>query len=443
MTQQHPPALYMLFATEMWERFSFYTMQALLVLYATAAIHQGGLGLDTKSALALFGLYGAAVYILPILGACIADRWIGLQTAVVWGGALMAVGHFLMVFETYPTFLAALALLALGSGFFKPCITSILGLLYEKQPELRDSGYSIFYMGVNVGAFLAGIAGGYLQVYYGFSYAFGAAGIGMLIGQSVFMVGRKKYLGEVGFEPSAPSSLSREGLSSFEKRRVGVLIAVYAFVMTFFIAYWQYGGALMLYTETYTNRDFMGFEVPTAWFFSLNPLYVVLCCPIISLAWNRMAKQSEACLDLRKILVGFALSTLSFGILWAGSVGVDLDRGVQSGMGLLIVYYLIITIGEYCIVPVTYSLISKLAPQAYLSRLMGLFLVSIGISSMVASKMGESIADLPPSTVFAQIGWILAGFTLLLLFSFSFLERWGGLRPTAPETRIATTTPSA
>ncbi|MCB1135990.1 MAG: peptide MFS transporter, partial [Chlamydiia bacterium] len=303
MSFRHPKGLYLLFMTEMWERFSFYTMQALLVLYATAALAEGGLAMNSAKAIALFGYYGAAVYIMPLLGAYFADRKIGLQRAVIIGGVLMAIGHFLMVFNQELTFYLALAFLAAGNGFFKPCITSLLGCLYDDQPQGKDSAYSIFYMGINVGALLAGIVGGALHVYYGFDYAFGTAGIGMCIGLATFLWGRKRYLGNVGLEPIVKhEEAATVSLTSEEKRRIWGLMSVCLFMTAFFIGYWQYGGAMTLYAESYTDRMLGSFEVPTAWFFSLNPLFIILCCHIMGIVWSRLGTYISVCLGIRNIL---------------------------------------------------------------------------------------------------------------------------------------------
>jgi POT family proton-dependent oligopeptide transporter len=421
----------MLFATEMWERFSFYTMQALLVLYATATLAEGGLEMGSSEAIALFGYYGAAVYACPLIGAYCADRYLGLQKSVVIGGALMAAGHFLMIFNQFPTFISALVLLAIGNGFFKPCITSLLGCLYDKRTEGRDAGYNIFYMGINVGALLAGLIGGWVQQTWGFHYAFAIAGFGMLIGQAIFVWGRHRFLEGHGIEPHGVDSSGAvldQPLTTEEKQKVWAILLVCVALLLFFIGYWQYGGALTLYAENYTDRTVGGYEIPTAWFFSLNSFFIIVLCPFVSLLWARLARVVQVELDVKKILVGFSLTALSFWILWKGSEGVSPEVGKQSGPLLLVVYYLIITVGEYCIVPVIQAMISKIAPRRLLSRLMSLHLVAIGAAGILAGYLGGMIEDLDPFQIFRFICLLLTAFSALLFAGHWTIERLAGFR---------------
>lgn len=228
----HSKGLGLLFLTEMWERFSFYTLRALLVLYMVAKTMDGGLGWSRKEAISLYGLYIGAAYVLPVIGGYLSDRFLGQQRSAMIGAALMALGHFCMAFNGLLFFYSALTLVAIGNGFFKPCLTSILGQLYDDSPESqRDSAYSLFYMGINIGGMLAGFAAGWLLTHYGFDAGFSVAGIGMVIGMGLFWSGKNRYLGEVGKYPQVKTEDHHTvPLTSEEKSRLGVILVLFFYL---------------------------------------------------------------------------------------------------------------------------------------------------------------------------------------------------------------------
>ena len=278
--KKHPKGLYLLFATEMWERFSYYGMRALLVLYLTQSLIQGGLGFSEENATLLYGLFTGFVYITPLLGGWLSDNYLGKRKAITIGGVTMMLGQFCLAAQSNLYFLyAGLVLLIVGNGFFKPNISVLVGDLYKPNDSRKDSAFTLFYMGINLGAFFSPLICGYLSINYGYRFGFFAAGLGMLIGQLLFNALGKRFLGELGKSP-ALSMISESGhkvpLSTEERDRTWVIIVLVLFCVFFWAGFEQAGSSMTLYTEKFINRNFFSFQIPTSWFQSVNPFFIVL-----------------------------------------------------------------------------------------------------------------------------------------------------------------------
>jgi proton-dependent oligopeptide transporter, POT family len=465
----HPRGLFVLFYAEMWERFSYYGMRALLVLYLTKHWL-----FDDGSATLIYGAYGALVYITPVLGGILADRWLGQRKAVLFGGLLLAAGHGLMAVEgnggqsdpAINVFWAALAFIIVGSGFLKANISVIVGQLYNMKDVRRDAAYTIFYMGVNVGAALGTILVGYLGETIGWAYGFGMAGIGMIIGLIIFVLGKPALMGR----GEAPEPLSKQkeytlyavglaavavcwGLIQYQDVIQtllivsGVAMLAYTlyeafklpkepreriFAMLFLIAlnplFWglfeQAGGSLNLYTDRYVDRS----GVPTSLFQSINPIYIVLLAPIFAALWQWLGRKGLEPSAPAKF--GLALTQVGLGFLvfvWgANSVGPALTPVL-----FVFLIYLLHTTAELCLSPVGLSAMARLAPLHLASFVMGAWFYMTAVGNFVAGKIGEATGGEGGEMsrelvldVYWQIGLVAIGISVLVLAVSPFVKRW-------------------
>lgn len=415
----HPKGLFMLFCTEMWERSSFYGMQAILVLYIIGKTTAGGLGWSNGEALQLYGTYVGLAYMTPLLGGWIADRFIGQRASVMVGGALMAAGHFLIAFNELWAFYSALALIAFGNGFFKPCVSSILGGLYSEKDSRRDSAYSIFYMGINIGALLGSLVSGWLQVNYGYDWGFSAAGIGMLIGIGVFWHTAKHHLGDVGKRPKPrlERDVNKPPMTKVEKRRI-IVILIMAVVQTIYVMAWSQGGGLLtIYAEQHTDRMIGGWEVPASWFNALNPFFIILFAPLLSIVWNTLGKRGKDFSFITKFAIGFLLTGVSFLVLVVDIAELNTNPEYMTSVLLMIGFYAIFTLAELMLFPVFWSAVSGLASPRNISLLMAVALSSIGLGAKLGGVVGSYVDELGPQKVLSIVMFtmfILAAVCLLL-----------------------------
>ena len=308
----HPKGLYLLFFTEMWERFSYYGMRAILSLYLTKKLMEGGLGMNKEEAMVLYGYFTGFVYFTPLIGGWLADRYLGKRLAITIGGITMMLGQFtLFAMNNMMGLYVGLLLIIIGNGFFKPNISTLVGGLYKDGDERRDAAFSIFYMGINLGAMFAPIVIGAISdnlfattnadgtIAYGYRYGFLASGIGMLLGQVIFNVLSPKYLGDLGVKPvgAAVDTVESAGVKSVnpetgkelnereERQRISVIFILLIFAVFFWAGFEQAGSSLSLYTDKYIDRTIGGFEIPTSWFQSVNPLFIVTLTPLFTMFW--------------------------------------------------------------------------------------------------------------------------------------------------------------
>ena len=413
----HPKGLFVLFLTEMWERFSFYGMRALLVLFLIDNV-RGGLGWSEADALKLYGIYTMAVYMLGIPGGALADRYIGQRAAVFLGGLLQCIGHFLLALQNELIFIAGLCCITIGTGLLKPNISAMVGGLYAKGDPRRDGGFTIFYIGINIGAFLASIIVGWVGEVYGWHYGFSLAGFCMLIGIVTFLIG-KKHLGSVGIKPQRAKKIGSATLAHItftkkEKDRLLVLVISLLAVCTFFAAFEQAGGLMSLYTKKYTNRYIFNWELPTSIFQGLNPAFVMIFGPIVALIWSKLDKRYKQISSIYKMGVGNIIISLGFLVMVGASLQKQNSFTGQSDLHWLVNAYLLHTLGELCLSPVSLSFITKVAPQRIKSSMMGIYFAAIGAASWIAGKLGEQSVLLGDLIVFKRIFVFTA--TLGLLF---------------------------
>ncbi len=398
MILKHGKGLKLLFMTEMWERFSFYSLRALLPLYLTARVMDGGLAWDRCDALLLMNNYLAMAYLLPVVGGYFADRFLGQRRSAMIGAVLMAVGHFCMAFNALPMFFTALALVSIGNGFFKPCLTSILGELYDDADESqRDSAYLIFYTGINVGAFIGGIVSGWLMENYSYDVGFSIAGIGMLIALFTLWWGQDRYLGDVGKKPQV-KTVNHQPVPLTAKEKSQLLVVVYLFFMTiFFFIAWEQTGMLSLFIRDHVDRQFLGWTIPTLWLASLNPFFIIFFAPLLSLLWAYLGRRNLDPFLGVKMGIGFLLLALAFGLIGYKSMRPEIS---PHWIWIVIMQFLT-TLGELCFIPISWAAVTTLSPRPYVTRMMGLMLAGIGLGTFLGGEFVSLTLDsLGETTIF-------------------------------------------
>lgn len=420
----HPVGLYVLFFTEMWERFSYYGMRAILVLYLVAKTQDAnaGLGWTNKEALALYGWYTMLVYVASIPGGIIADRVLGQKKSVIVGAVLLVIGHSVLAIEEMWAFYTGLGLIIAGVGMLKPNISTMVGGLYKKGDIRRDKGFTIFYIGINVGAFLSSLIVGYVGEVYGWHYGFGLAGICMFFGLVQFIYGQKYLKGVGDYLGKSENVEDREALNrplnKIEKDRVIVLILSFLMVIVFFGAFEQAGGLMNIYAKDYTNRMLMGWEIPASWFQSLNAFFIITLGTLVASYWaNRKLKGKEAS-SLFKMIMGLII--MGAGFLFMSAAAVEYENTGSSAMYWLVLAYLFHTIGELSLSPVSLSFVTKLAPAKYASLMMGLYFATTGLGNKVAGLLGESASEFGEFSVFTGIAIFCIVFGLLI---WAFLKK--------------------
>jgi POT family proton-dependent oligopeptide transporter len=468
----HPRGLSTLFFTEMWERFSYYGMRALLILFMTAPLTAGGLGFETGAAGAIYGLYTSMVYMTSLPGGWIADRLIGQRRAVLYGGILIASGHFSMAFPSTSTFYAGLALIVVGTGLLKGNVGVIVGRLYGPDDNRRDAGFSIFYMGINLGAFIAPLVCGYLGQRVNWHIGFTAAGFGMVLGLVQYVLGAK-YLGDAGLYPAPAESAEAEarlkgrvrlwggvGLATVVLAAVGLTtgavpitarqiadaagylllgITVCLFAWMFFAADWtpaerkrlyaiavlfvaaavfwsefeQAGSTLNLFADRATRTSILGWEFPSSYFQSLQPMFIITFAPIFAWLWMRLGKRepsSPAKFGIGLLFVGAGYAQL---VVAAGLAA----NGVKVSPWWLVVTYLLHTFGELSISPVGMSATTKLAPVRVAGLMMGVWYLAISVGNFIGGRLSSLYGSMPLPNLFGAIAavGIAAGLVMFAL----------------------------
>lgn len=474
----HPKGLYMLFFAEMWERFSFYGMRGILVFYLV----QHWMFSQGEGSLIL-GAYGSMVYITPVLGGWLADRYLGQRKAVLFGGVLLALGHLFMVFEgnggqddaAISVFWLALALIIVGSGFLKANISVMVGQLYKLTDARRDAAYTIFYMGINVGAAAGTILVGYLGQTVGWAYGFGLSGIGMVVGLIVFVLGKNALRGA----GEAPSLLAKKkelliyaagfaavvlmwfliqyreaiqlllilcglgllGYVLFEafkmpkqpRERIFAILFLIALNPLFWGLFDQAAGSLNLYTDEFVDIG----DVPASLFQSINPIYIILFAPLFAMAWQWLGKRglepsapAKFALALAQVGAGFlvfAWGANQFGV----NTRIDGEMVFVTPMIFLFLIYLLHTTGELCLSPVGLSAMNRLAPSFMASLIMGAWFYMTAVGSFLAGKIGEATGGEDGEmtqeltlAIYTQIGWVAVGAAVIVLALSPIVKRW-------------------
>jgi POT family proton-dependent oligopeptide transporter len=431
----HPKGLSVLFATEMWERFSYFGMASLLVLYmvkylllpgqveavlgyrAVKAALESLFGpLDVQPlASQIFGFYTGFAYLTPILGGYLADRVLGQRNTAIIGALLMAIGHFLMAFEAL--LFIALAFLIFGIGAFKPNVSTQVGSLYGPGDPRRLRAYSIYYVGINIGAFLAPLVAGTLGGEVGWHYGFMASGVGMLIGTAIY-AGGMRWLPPDELHRTRAAHAPTKPFSEAEWRAIVGLLCVFVLVAFFWATYDQQGNTLLLWCEDYTERSInLGFwkgEIPTTWFLALNPLMIFVFTPILLKLWSVERQIGAELSTISKLALGFLCVAL--GNLMMAAAAWDLAPSAKASPWWLVGYFTIVTVGELHLAPVGLALISRLAPARVLSLMMGLWLAATFPGDVLGGWLGGFWSTMEKSNFFLMIGAI-AGTAGLAVFA--------------------------
>ncbi len=395
----HPAGLFVLFFTEMWERFSYYGMRALLVLYISSTVGDGGLGWTKASALELYGWYTMLVYVMSIPGGIVADRFLGQKKSVLYGAIILVAGHGILAIEQMWAFYSGLGLIVFGVGMLKPNISTMVGGLYKKGDIRRDKGFTIFYIGINIGAFLSALIVGYIGQNYGWHYGFGLAGIGMLLGLVVYLRGQK-YLATVGnflgkSEDAAERELLKKPLTKIEKDRMIVLLLSFLIIIVFWGAFEQAGGLLNIYADEKINRDIFGWEMPSTWFQSFNAAFIIIFGSAVAWFWAQRKLKGKETSTLLKMGAGTIVMGLGFLLMVGASKEAGATEFGTASFWWLTGAYLLHTIGELCASPTALSFITKLAPVKYASIMMGVYFAATGFGNKLAGTIGEASQSEP------------------------------------------------
>ena len=423
-----PYGLYILFFTEMWERFSYYGMRALLVLFLISEVDSKnpGYGWSEIDALWLYGWYTMLVYVASIPGGIIADKFLGQKKTVMLGGALLVIGHSVLAINHIYAFYTGLIFIILGVGGLKPNISTMVGGLYDKNDNRRDIGFKIFYMGINIGAFLSALIIGGIGEVYGWHYGFGLAGIGMLLGQMVFVWGQKYLVGVgdfIGTVDNPDKELINKPLTNIEKDRVIVLLLSFLIVIVFWGAFEQAGGLMNIYAFEKTNRliESINFEVPATWFQSLNAGFIVLFAVIVGGFWSWWKSLGKESALLFQMAVGVIIMAIGFFFMSAASL--EFQENGSSAMYWLVLAYLFHTLGELCTSPTAMALITKLAPLKYASIMMGTYFACTGFGNKLAASLGTWAQTAGEFEIFTGIAIFCSAFGFLVILLLKPLKR--------------------
>ncbi|MBL4671402.1 MAG: peptide MFS transporter [Arenicella sp.] len=476
----HPKGLQTLFFTEMWERMSYYGMRVLLVLYMTASMQEGGLQLTVAAAGAIYGLYTGSVYFMGLPGGWIADRLIGGQKAIWYGGITIMIGHIILAIPVDGTFFIGLIFVVLGTGLLKPNISAVVGQLYSIEDNRRDAGYAIYYMGINLGSFVGYIVCGYLSTAYGWHWAFGAAAVGMAVG----LIQYRKTIGNLEGVSAEPVQLmtdagnrnSRLVIGAFlvvlavvtwlmitgalvfdpielaesvaiiftavfviyfasiyflgkldrrEKRGMLALLLVCVASACFWSGFEQAGSTLNLFAQDYTDRMIGGFEIPTGWFGSANALFIVLLTPFFAALWINLGKRMVTPAYGIKCAIGLMIMASGFIVMYfAAQIAAT---GLKAAPFWLIMVYFLHTVGELCLSPIALSAVSKLSPRRFMGQMMGVFVLTYSIGNIIAGLLSGSfdpnnVAEMP--SLYGQIATFSIGIGAVILLLGLFTKKW-------------------
>jgi proton-dependent oligopeptide transporter, POT family len=423
----HPSGLSTLFFTEMWERFSYYGMRAFLILYMVTPVADGGLGFSDPDAASIYGTYTGSVWGAAILGGIVADRFLGQYRSVLIGGIIIALGHFTLAFKALPFFYTGLALIVVGTGLLKPNVSTVVGSLYAPGDTRRDAGFSIFYMGINLGAFMGPLIAGYLAQRVDWHIGFASAGIGMAFGVTQYILGRKRLqpaVERLASQPRAtvahdttgrPVSESQGGLLGFsttEWKRIGAIVILFVVATLFWGAYEQAGSTLTLFADRYTRLDIMGFSFPSSWFQTVQPICVILLAPVFAWLWIRLGTREPSV--PAKFTLALLFMAASFAVLMPAGAMAQAGTGVRVSPMWLVGAYAISELGELCLSPVGLSAVTKLAPVRILGLMMGVWFLSNSFGNKLAGWAAGFISTMPLESLFGVVTAVLAAAALVM-----------------------------
>ncbi|HZH79711.1 MAG TPA: peptide MFS transporter [Gemmatimonadales bacterium] len=406
----HPRGLSTLFFTEMWERFSYYGMRGFLILYMVKA-----LGFTDQHAGAVYGNYVGSVWLAAIFGGIIADRWLGHYRSVLIGGAVIALGHFTLALHALPFFYTGLSLIVVGTGLLKPNVSTLVGSLYDQGDERRDAGFSIFYMGINLGAFLGPIIAGKLAEGVDWHIGFACAGVGMTLGLVQYVLGRRRL--QPGIErlaarprPMATTTVSADAFTADDWKRIAAVFVFFAFASLFWGAYEQAGSTLNLFADRYVHLELLGVKLYASWFVSIQAAFVILLSPIFAWLWVKLGPRqpsTPAKYALALLFVGLAFVLL----LPAGAIA---QTGVKISPLWLVGCYFIEELGELCLSPVGLSVVTKLAPTRIVGLMLGVFFLSNAAGNKLAGWSAGFISTVPLPTLFGVTAAVCLGAAVVM-----------------------------
>ncbi len=427
----HPRGLSTLFFTEMWERFSFYGLKALLILFMTAAVTQGGLGFTDQRAGNVIGWYGFGVYASAIFGGLAADKVLGQYRSVLLGGIIIALGHFSMAVPTVPTFYLGLCLIVVGTGLLKPNASTMVGALYDREDARRDAGFSVFYVGINVGAFVAPLVVGTLGQKVNWHVGFACAGVGMIIGLIQYVAGKPRLmpaLERLG-QTDTHAARSSEPWWRFQRDewgRVAAIAVLFVFSSIFWGAFEQASSSLNLFADRLTRNTAFGYTFPSTWYQSLNSMFMIFgLAPLIGWFWIRLGPRQPS----SPVKFALGLFFVGLGFVLIVPAARMTQQGVLVSPWWLIGLYFLHTIGELCLSPVGLSIVTKLAPARIVGAMMGLWFLSIAVGNKLAGMAGGLFETLALPKLFGAVAGVSFVAALILLAITPWLRRlMGGVR---------------
>lgn len=415
----HPRGLATCFFTEMWERFSYYGMRALLILYMVGSTQQPGLGFSTAKSAQIYGLYTMLVYLMGVPGGWVADRYLGHYRAVLVGGIIIACGHFSMAVPGLPFFFLGLFLIIIGTGLLKPNVSTIVGTLYTRDDPRRDAGFSMFYMGINLGAFISPLICGWLGQKYNWHFGFAAAGFGMVLGLVQYVYGKKYLVAATEEKNAITESVENtkeviESKATFSRQDWGRIAA--ASILTFFaLIFWagfeQAGSSLNLFADRATQLTVFGFNYPSSWFQSVEPLFVIIFSPVFAWIWLTMGRRNPS--SPAKFTAGLFFLALSFLLVVPAAKAFEASGNRVSPWWLIGLYFLQMT-GELCLSPVGLSMVTKLSPARIVGLMMGVWFFATAMGNYVAGWVAGFLENRPFSEVF-MIATVTSAITTLIL----------------------------
>jgi proton-dependent oligopeptide transporter, POT family len=421
----HPRGLATLFFTEMWERFSYYGMRAFLILYMVTPVAAGGLGFSDPDAGSIYGTYTGSAWGAAILGGLVADRFLGQYRSVLLGGIIIALGHFTLAFQALPFFYTGLSLIVVGTGLLKPNVSTIVGSLYPPGDPRRDAGFSIFYMGINLGAFTGPLIAGYLAQRVDWHIGFACAGVGMALGLIQYVLGRQRLQPAIArleaqagataaaakANPTDATTGSGLRFTPDEWKRIGAIVVLFLVATLFWGAYEQAGSTLTLFADRHTRLEVFGFSFPSSWFQTVQPIFVILLAPVFAWLWIRLATKEPSV--PAKFGLGLLFMSLSFfGLVPAGLMAST--DGVRVSPWWLVASYAISELGELCVSPVGLSAVTKLAPVRILGLMMGVWFLSNAFGNKLAGYAAGFVSSMPLQQLFGTVAGILAAAAVLM-----------------------------
>jgi POT family proton-dependent oligopeptide transporter len=421
----HPRGLSTLFFTEMWERFSYYGMRAFLILYMVNA-----LGFDDRTAGSVYGTYTASVWAAAILGGIIADRWLGQYKSVLIGGIIIALGHFTLAFHPLPFFYTGLGLIVIGTGLLKPNVSGIVGSLYDTADQRRDAGFSIFYMGINLGAALGPLIAGYLAQRVDWHLGFACAGVGMTLGLIQYVAGRKRLqpaverlkrqreeahaAAEERKRTAAVANASEPmfwGFTRVEWKRLGAMAVFFVFAAIFWGAYEQAASTLNLFGDRFTRTSILGFSFPSSWFLSVQAIFVILLSPMFAWLWTRLGNREPS--TPAKFAFGLFFIGLSFVLLLIPAFNLEAAPSIRVSPFWLIGCYFIQELGELCVSPVGLSVFTKLSPVKIVGFMLGVWFLADSVGNKIAGYAAGFISTAPLPQLFGVIAAVCLGASIV------------------------------